>query len=148
MRLSDLDESLYETADLLIGNIDESGFLKASINELIFSTNAAKETIEEVIELIQSFDPPGVAARDLREYLMLQLERISKQHLLEYRILDRCFELLGKRKFPDIARELGCNLEQVVQATKRINTRTLDLAVLIVRKVSTPDARSFHYPNR
>ena len=45
-RLSDLDESLYETADLLIGNIDESGFLKASINELIFSTNAAKETIE------------------------------------------------------------------------------------------------------
>ena len=121
VRLSDLDESLYETADLLIGNIDESGFLKASINELIFSTNAAKETIEEVIELIQSFDPPGVAARDLRECLMLQLERISKQHSLEYRILDRCFELLGKRKFPDIARELGCNLEQVVQATKRIS---------------------------
>ena len=53
VRLSDLDESFYETADLLIGNIDESGFLKASINELIFSTNAAKETIEEVIELIQ-----------------------------------------------------------------------------------------------
>ena len=45
---------------------------------------------------------------------MLQLERISNTARI---LLDRCFELLGKRKFPDIARELGCNLEQVVQAT-------------------------------
>jgi RNA polymerase sigma-54 factor len=73
VRLSDLDASHYDLADMLIGNIDEGGFLKASTNELIFSTNAPKETIERVVELIQSFDPPGVGARDLRECLMLQL---------------------------------------------------------------------------
>jgi RNA polymerase sigma-54 factor len=121
VRLSDLDASHYDLADMLIGNIDEGGFLKASTNELIFSTNAPKETIERVVELIQSFDPPGVGARDLRECLMLQLERIGKQQSLEYRILDRCFPLLGKRKFPDIARDLGQSLDAVVQAAKRIS---------------------------
>jgi len=121
VRLSDLDASHYDLADMLIGNIDEGGFLKASTNELIFSTNAPKETIERVVELIQSFDPPGVGARDLRECLMLQLERIGKQQSLEYRILDRCFSLLGKRKFPDIARDLGQSLDAVVQAAKRIS---------------------------
>ncbi len=121
VRLSDFDASHYDLADMLIGNIDEGGFLKASTNELIFSTNAPKETIERVVELIQSFDPPGVGARDLRECLMLQLERIGKQQSLEYRILDRCFPLLGKRKFPDIARDLGQSLDAVVQAAKRIS---------------------------
>jgi len=121
VRLSDLDASHYDLADMLIGNIDEGGFLKASTNELIFSTNAPKETIERVVELIQSFDPPGVGARDLRECLMLQLERIGKHQSLEYRILDRCFSLLGKRKFPDIARDLGQSLDAVVQAAKRIS---------------------------
>jgi len=121
VRLSDLDASHYDLADMLIGNIDEGGFLKASTNELIFSTNAPKETIERVVELIQSFDPPGVGARDLRECLMLQLERIGKHQSLEYRILDRCFPLLGKRKFPDIARDLGQSLDAVVQAAKRIS---------------------------
>ncbi|MGA0408786.1 MAG: RNA polymerase factor sigma-54, partial [Limisphaerales bacterium] len=119
--LSVLDASHYDLADMLFGNIDEGGFLKASTYELIFSTNAPKETIERVVELIQSFDPPGVGARDLRECLMLQLERIGKQQSLEYRILDRCFPLLGKRKFPDIARDLGQSLDAVVQAAKRIS---------------------------
>lgn len=122
IRLSDLDESLFQIADLLIGNIDDTGYLKASIDELVFSTNTPRETIQSILELIQSFDPPGVAARDLRECLMLQLARNDRNQSLEYRVLDQCFKLLGKRKFPEIARELGASLEQVVQAADRISS--------------------------
>jgi RNA polymerase sigma-54 factor len=57
----------------------------------------------------------------LRECLMLQLARNEREQSLEYRVLDKCFKLLGKRKFPEIARELGASLEQVVQAAERIS---------------------------
>jgi RNA polymerase sigma-54 factor len=121
VRLSDLDPEKHQIADLLIGNIDEKGYLNASIDELVFSTNTPKETIESILELIQSFEPAGVAAKDLRECLMLQLARSEREMSLEYRILDRCFKLLGKRKFPEIARDLGVSLEHVVQAAERIS---------------------------
>lgn len=121
VRLSDLSESLQQIADLIIGNIDETGYLKASVDELVFSTNTPRETIQSILDLIQSFDPPGVAARDLRECLMLQLVRHEREKSLEYRVLDKCFKLLGKRKFPEIARELGASIEQVVQAAERIS---------------------------
>ncbi len=121
IRLSDLEPDKHQIADLLIGNIDEKGYLNASIDELVFSTNTPKETIQSILELIQSFEPAGVAAKDLRECLMLQLERAERETSLEYRILDRCFKLLGKRKFPEIARDLGVSLEHVVQAAERIS---------------------------
>ena len=121
VRLSDLPPEQHQIADLLIGNIDEKGYLKASIDELVFSTNTPKETIQGILELIQSFEPAGVAAKDLRECLMLQLIRAERETSLEYRVLDRCFKLLGKRKFPEIARELGVSLEHVVQAADRIS---------------------------
>lgn len=121
VRLSDLDDSLQQIADLIIGNIDETGYLKASVDELVFSTNTPRETIQSILDLIQSFDPAGVGARDLRECLMLQLARNEREQSLEYRILEKCFKLLGKRKFPEIARELGASLEHVVQAAERIS---------------------------
>ena len=121
VRLSDLSPDQHQIADLLIGNIDEKGYLNASIDELVFSTNTPKEIIQVILELIQTFEPAGVAAIDLRECLMLQLERAEREMTLEYRILDRCFKLLGKRKFPEIARDLGVSLEHVVQATEHIS---------------------------
>ncbi|HAO66954.1 MAG TPA: RNA polymerase sigma-54 factor, partial [Verrucomicrobiales bacterium] len=71
VRLSDLSPDQHQIADLLIGNIDEKGYLNASIDELVFSTNTPKETIQVILELIQTFEPAGVAAIDLRECLML-----------------------------------------------------------------------------
>ena len=57
--------------------------------------------------MIQTFDPPGVGASDLRECLMLQLERAGRQETLEYRIVRDHMEALGKRRIPEIARATG-----------------------------------------
>jgi RNA polymerase sigma-54 factor len=121
VRMSELPEEQWQVADLLIGNIDDRGYLKASIDELTFSTNMDPDLIRKVLGVIQSFDPPGVATRDLRECLMKQLERTQKEKTLEYRILDQCFKQLSKRRMPDIARQLGVTIQQVQEAAERIS---------------------------
>jgi RNA polymerase sigma-54 factor len=120
VRLSELDEQQRQIAEMIIGNIDDRGYLRATINELAFSTNIPAEKIEEVLKVVQSFHPVGVACRDLRECLMIQLERSDRTDTLEYKILDRCFDALGKRKLPEIARALSIDIVDVQEAIARI----------------------------
>lgn len=120
VRLSELPEDRYPIAESIIGNIDDNGYLRASVDELAFATNVPADQVAEVLKVIQSFNPPGVGARDLRECLMLQLERADRKDTLEYRIISEHMELLGKRRFPEIARALGCTVEDVQAAWQRI----------------------------
>jgi RNA polymerase sigma-54 factor len=121
VRLSELAEELRSIAEMIIGNIDDYGYLQASTDELAFSTNIPAEKIAEVLKVIQSFHPPGVGARDLRECLLLQLERADRKETLEYRIVDQFFDALGKRRLPEIGRGLGLDVDEVQQAVERIS---------------------------
>ncbi len=105
---------------MLIGNIDEYGYLKASVEELTGSTGLAADKILAVLKGIQTFDPPGVGARDLRECLLLQLERSGEKDTLEYRIVDEFMDALGKRRIPEIARGTGQSVDDVQAALERI----------------------------
>jgi RNA polymerase sigma-54 factor len=120
VRLSELSDSQRQIAEMIIGNIDDRGYLRATVDELSFSTNIPKEHIEAVLKVIQSFHPPGVACRDLRECLMLQLQRSEKTETLEYKIIDRYMDALGKRKLPEIARGLNVDIVDVQEAMARI----------------------------
>lgn len=120
VRLSDLSDSQRQIAEMIIGNIDDRGYLRATVDELSFSTNIPKEHIEAVLKTIQSFHPPGVACRDLRECLMLQLQRGEQTETLEYKIIDRYMDALGKRKLPEIARGLAVDIVDVQEAMARI----------------------------
>ena len=120
MRFSDMSDDQKPIAEMIIGNIDDIGYLKASVDELAFSTALPQEKIIAVLKIIQGFHPPGVAARDLRECLMIQLERSGREKTLEYRIVRDFMEALGKRKLPEIARGLGISVDQVQTAVERI----------------------------
>lgn len=120
LRLSELGAAQQPIAEMIIGNIDDNGRLRASIDELAFSTNIPAEQILEVLKVIQAFHPPGVAARDLRECLLLQLERAGRTDSLEYRIVRDYMEALSKRRLPEIARGVGQTVDQVQQAVERI----------------------------
>src|SRR5512144_404068 len=104
VRESPLPEDQWPIAEMLIGNIDEYGYLKATVEELAATTGLPPDQIAGVLKVIQSFDPPGIGARDLRECLMLQLERLGQQNTLEYRIVNEFMEALGKRRIPELAR--------------------------------------------
>lgn len=120
MRFSELKDEQKSIGEMIIGNVDDRGYLKESIDALAFSTNIPPEKIIDVLKIIQQFHPPGVAARDLRECLMLQLERTGREKSVEYRIIRDFMEALGKRKLPEIARGLGLSIDQVQAAFERI----------------------------
>jgi RNA polymerase sigma-54 factor len=122
MRTSELSDEQRQIAQLVIGNIDDYGYLQSSLEELAALTSIAQPQIEEVLKVVQTFHPPGVGARDLRECLLLQLERGARQHTLEYRIVQHCMEALGKRRIPEIARKLGASIDDVQDAFRRIGS--------------------------
>ena len=109
-----------KAAELIIGNIDDNGFLQDTPEEMTLNTGIPKEDFERMLGLIQSFYPQGVGARDLRECLLIQLEREGKQNSLEYKIISEHMEDLGKRRFPEIARRMGMSVEKVQECANNI----------------------------
>jgi RNA polymerase sigma-54 factor len=109
-----------KTAELTIGNIDDNGFLQTTPEEMALNTGIPQEDFENILTLIQSFYPPGVGARDLRECLLIQLKREGKQNTLEYKIISEHMQDLGKRRFPEIARRMGISAEQVQKCANSI----------------------------
>ena len=109
-----------KAAEIIVGNIDDNGFLQSTPEEMSLTSGIPKEDFEKMLALIQSFYPPGVGARDLRECLLIQLQRDGKQNSLEYKILSEHMEDLGKRRFPEIARRMGIGVEQVQKGANNI----------------------------
>src|SRR5437016_4066434 len=109
-----------KTAELIIGNIDDNGFLQTTPEEMALNTGIPKEDVATMLTLIQSFYPPGVGARDLRECLLIQLKREGRQNSLEYKIISEHMQDLGKRRFPEIARRMGISVEQVQKCANNI----------------------------
>ncbi len=109
-----------KTAELIIGNIDDNGFLQVTPADMSLNTGIAEEDFEKMLLLVQSFYPPGVGARDLRDCLLIQLKRAGKQTSLEYKIIEDHMTDLGKRRFPEIARRMGISVEQVQKCANSI----------------------------
>lgn len=122
VRASDMPAGDRTLAELIIGNIDERGFLQASPDEIALNTGMDAPDIQRILETVQTFHPVGVGARDLRECLLIQLKRVGKEGSLEWRVVDRFLEDLGKRRYPEIARRLGTTIDQVQRAANFIGT--------------------------
>ncbi len=120
MRFSEMSEEERRLGEMIIGNIDERGRLMESVESLSFSSGEPLDKIAAALKVIQTFDPPGVAARDLRECLLLQMERAGSEKTVEYRIVRDFMDALTKRKMPEIARGLELTVEQVQEAVQRI----------------------------
>jgi RNA polymerase sigma-54 factor len=115
-----LNQEEQGIAELIIGNIDDYGYLNTTLEELAATTSLPQEKILQVLNVVQTFEPVGVGARDLRECLMLQLERTGQQETLEYRIVRDFMDALGKRRIPEIARGTNQAVDEVQNALVRI----------------------------
>jgi RNA polymerase sigma-54 factor len=107
-------------AEVIIGNIDDYGYVKASVEEIATLANVSGDKVLEVLRIIQTFEPAGVGARDLRECLMIQMERENEHESLEYEIVRDYMEALGKRRIPEIARGTGATVEEVQESLAAI----------------------------
>ncbi|MDH5202017.1 MAG: RNA polymerase factor sigma-54 [Nitrospirota bacterium] len=120
LRLSSEPEDIRRAGEIIIGNVDENGYLRVSLEELIDETKVDRETIEKSLTLIQSFDPPGVAARSVTECLLLQLTSLNLQGTLIEKIIINNMEDLEKKKYSRIAQQYNLPVDDVMAAVKII----------------------------
>lgn len=117
-RISDRDRLVGAE---IIGNLDEDGYLKASLDEIAAVTSSEVGQVERVLGVVQEFDPPGVASRDLQECLLKQVKLLGMEQSLVEAILRNHLTDLEGRKYPAIAKALGVPLEEVLVAAKLIS---------------------------
>lgn len=120
LRLSNEPEDIRRAGEIIIGNIDENGYLRVSLEELLDETKADIETIEKALTLIQSFDPPGVGARNITECLLLQLTSFNLQGTLIEKIIMNNMEDLEKKKYSRIAQHYNLPTDDIMAAVKII----------------------------
>ena len=107
------DELLRDIGTAIIGNLDEDGYLVASMEEIAAMGNWPEVEIERVLSLVQAFDPVGVAARDLQECLLLQLHHLGLDNTPSDVIIREHLHLLQKHQVPDLAHRLEMSIDEV-----------------------------------
>jgi RNA polymerase sigma-54 factor len=124
-----LDEKEQKIAEQIVGSIDEDGYLRrdttAIVDDLAFRQNVmtTEEEVESLIKRIQQFDPPGVAARDLQECLLLQLNRMQdegKNVSIAIKAISKYFDEFTKKHYEKIQRGLDLNDEQLKEVMQQI----------------------------
>ena len=130
-----LDERRFKIAEQIVGSIDDDGYLRRELtsiaDDLAFRQNvdASEEEIEDIIKLIQQFDPSGVCARDLKECLMLQLSRQQadgREVALAVKVVDKYFDEFTKKHYEKIQRGLNISddeLKDVINLILKLNPR-------------------------
>jgi RNA polymerase sigma-54 factor len=104
----------------IIGNLDEDGYFRGSLEEISRQCGVPIEEVECTLVKVQQLDPTGVAARDLRECLLLQAHALGITDPVVWRILEDAWEEVKKRDFRGAARALGVAVEEVTHATRII----------------------------
>jgi len=122
LTLSTSNPEMLRVGEEIIGNIDEAGFLKVQLVEVAHSARVEYPVAQATLDLIQTFDPVGVAARDLRECLLIQIKRLGKGEELEAQMVGHHLAELGRKKYQDIARALKVPLDRVQAAAQFIAT--------------------------
>jgi len=121
LQLSRFTEEEHKVGTYIIGNLDEDGYLKISLEDIGSESQVPLEMVEGVLRRIQQFDPVGVAARDLKECLLIQLEQMAVRDPVAEKIVSEHLALLKNRNHPAIARRLGVTLDRVNQAAYLIS---------------------------
>ena len=123
MKLSPFTEEEMRVGSQIVGNLDQNGYLCATLSEIAQLENITEDCVENILKKVQEFDPPGVAARNLQECLLIQARMLNKENpLLEVIIRDHLKDLELKN-YVHIARKL------------KVPLRDVEIAVLLIGKM-------------
>jgi RNA polymerase sigma-54 factor len=131
LHLSKEEPGLKRLAEVIIGSLDESGYLKVPLMDLFYKTGggirqelveggATEEDAELALELVQGFEPPGVGARTVQECLLLQIRRSPDATKFEEHLIEKHLDDLSHNRLPKIAKDLGVTVERVKEGLANI----------------------------
>lgn len=120
LHLTTSEADVVRAGEWIIGNLDDDGYLRATLEELARETQLPPRVMQQALELIQVFDPTGVGARDLRECLLIQVKQLDLAGSLVEKIVDVHLPDLEKRKYAQIAKTLNVTQQEVMDAASVI----------------------------
>jgi RNA polymerase sigma-54 factor len=118
LKMSDLSETQKAMGEVIIGNLNEDGYLQASLEEMAEKESFDIHELEAVLYQIQNYDPIGVASRDLKECLLVQIYDLHYNDESLERMVENHLPDLEKKNYQNIAKTLGISMEDVIERVK------------------------------
>lgn len=126
IKMAGIEDDALETAEYLIYEMDDNGYITVDPEEAAADLGVDEEEVEKCLSIIQSMEPAGIGARDIKECLQIQLERKDKRHSLEWRIVGSFLSEVAQENIEKIAKDLKIDKAKVrdaVAAIKKLNPR-------------------------
>ena len=120
LHLQILTDQELEIGTNIIGNINADGYLEYPLEDLARDLDMPLEKVEEIHALVQTFDPPGIGSRNLRECLLIQMKQQQHSNAIAMRILEECFDDFINKRYEIISKKLGISLDDVRNAFEDI----------------------------
>jgi len=120
LRLSSIEENIGRSAEIIINNLNDDGYMQASIDEVSQLAESDTETVEKALKAVQELDPSGVGARNLQECLLLQLPALNLSDTLVGKILTEGFSELEGKKYNQLAVKFKTPINDIFDAVKII----------------------------
>ena len=115
LRMSSVEPLILEIGQAIVGNVDDDGYLQATVEEICTMGNYKQEEVKKALEVVQSFDPIGIAARDLRECLLIQLRHLDLGGTAVETMVANHLDLLQSHRFNDLAKAMSIPPDEVLQ---------------------------------
>ncbi len=121
-----LGEKTYQIVVYMIESLNSKGYLEESLEQIAKVFSIEQEEVQRCLHILQGLEPAGIGARDLKECLILQLERCEKDDSIAIRIVSEYLDMVGKNKIDEIALEMNCpegEVEQYIELIKSLNPK-------------------------
>ena len=124
LSLSNVPEKLSDIVDFIVGNLNRKGYLPIETDEIAEQLKKPEEDVLEALKIVQGLDPAGVAARNLKECILLQIEFLGMRDSLAWKVLQNHLAQVEKKKYREIFKKLDCSteeLKEVLDFLKRLS---------------------------
>jgi len=140
----EIGDDIREAGELIINYIEDDGYLHTPLEEIAeqHAPPFSMDQMYEALSWVQTLEPAGIGARDLRECLLIQLDNLDNNHDLEWLLVDQYLNDIEKNRYPAIAKATGRDIEEIKQAVRTIGKLNLRPGALVVdheTQYITPD---------
>lgn len=119
-QMTEAPEDVISALEYLVGSLDDNGFVSTSLSDISLIANLPLSTVQEAQRLLRTLEPAGIGANNLQDCLLIQLELSGRKGTIAWQIIRDYYELLLRRRIPELARRLGVTTDDIQDAIQEI----------------------------